>query len=319
MSAISNAERDRLRLPARIDAARLLSATSRQSGFALIAVIWTLSLIALLGLAVIVGARYRAQVAISYASAATIGNSAESAINFAIGAILSGQTKGNVRFPLWCSLPGKEHVLITVEEEAGKVDLNSATPATLARLFTALTGNQSDGMRTADAIIDFRNLARGPIATKGTPATPSTAAPGGRAGFTTIMQLDQIRGITPSLFRAALRFVTVGSGRAEPDSDAMSNALRKLFGLNQKPVRFFRDLGPGSAVTIRADVRGFDGTRFIREALLSFGNEGSRPFVISEWRHGDIDPNEESLESQRSSGIRGQAGSCFKIRTGSAS
>ena len=49
---------------------------------------------------------------------------------------------------------------------------------------------------------------------------------GKKPGFTTIMQLDQIDGVSPRLFRTALRFVTVRSGRPEPDADAASPALR---------------------------------------------------------------------------------------------
>ena len=40
-------------------------------------------------------------------------------------------------------------------------------------------------------------------------------------------------------------------------------------------------------MTIRADISASDGTRFIREALVSLA-EGGRPYRVREWRRGDI-------------------------------
>jgi general secretion pathway protein K len=98
-------------------------------------------------------------------------------------------------------MPGGERATITVEEETGKVDLNTANQAALTRLFTALAGDQSTGTRLAAQIVEFRK-----------PKTQGTAA----ARFTTIMELDQIDGIPPRLFRAALRHITVVPASRSP-------------------------------------------------------------------------------------------------------
>jgi general secretion pathway protein K len=71
--------------------------------------------------------------------------------------------------------------------------------------------------------------------------------------------------------------------------EAASPAMRRLLGLEQKPASPARGLPTGGSVTIRADVRSPDSSRYIREALISFGENG-RPFLVREWRHGDIDP-----------------------------
>jgi general secretion pathway protein K len=256
-------------------------ARSNREGFALVAVIWSLGLITLLGMAVMIGARYRTRVASSYASVVAAEAAAESAINLGIATALTGVAEQNVRFPLRCRMPGGERVLITVEEETGKIDLNTASPAVLARFFTALTRDQSLGARIAERVTELRHPN-----TKDGNTGPAYAPPG--PGFTTIMQLDQVDGISPRLFRSALRLVTVRSGRPEPDMDAAPPALRRLLNLEQKPLSPARGLPAGGSVTIRADVRSSDGTRFIREALVSLA-EGGRPFLIREWRHGDID------------------------------
>ena len=275
----------------------------QRAGFALVAVIWSLGLIALLALALIMGARYRAKVSSSYASHAANELAAESAINLAIATVLAGPGEQKVEFPLRCRMPGGERAMIDVEEEAGKIDLNTATPAVLARLFTALTGDQSAGTRIAARVIEFRDLAR----TRPKPANAATTDPATPA-FVTIMQLDQVSGMSAPLFRTALRFVTVRSGRAEPDPDAATPAMLRL--LDKAPKRqpaAKRGLPLGGSVTVRADISGPDGTRFIREALVSLGVENGRPFVIREWRRGDIETPVAGETRDRSRGIA----SCF--------
>ena len=254
---------------------------SRRDGFALVAVIWSLGLVTLLGMAVMVGAQYRTRIASSYTAVAATEAAAESAINLGIAIALNGVADPNVKFPLRCRMPGGEHVLVTVEEENGKVDLNTASPAVLTRFFTALTRDQSLGARIAERITE----ARRPKTRDGNTG-PENAPPG--PGFTTIMQLDRVDGMSPRLFRSALRLVTVRSGRPEPDIEAASPVLRRLLNLEQKPISPTRGLPAGGSVTIRADVRSSDGARFIREALVSIGESG-RPFLVREWRRGDID------------------------------
>lgn len=264
---------------------------SNRDGFALVAVIWSLGLITLLAMAVMVGARYRTRVASNYASVVAAETAAESAINLGIATALTGAAEPNVKFPLRCQMPGGERAVVTVEEETGKIDLNTASPAVLTRFFTALARDQSLGSRIAGRLVELRK----PKPKDGN-AGPENAPPGQR--FATIMQLDQVEGISPRLFRAALRLVTVRSGRSEPDMDAASPALRRLLSLEQKTLPPARGLPAGGSITIRADVTAPDGARFIREALVSLA-EGGKPYLVREWRHGDIDSTSLASTSSR--------------------
>jgi general secretion pathway protein K len=299
---------------------RRLNTNSPRSGFALVAVIWSLGLISLLGVAVIVGARYRTRVASSDASMTSTKMAAESAVNLAIALSLAGAPQHNIKFPLRCQMPGGERAIVDIEEETGKVDLNTATPEVLTRLFTALTEDQSAGMRIAASIVKFRELARGQTKSTDTPSTPSASKPdsgerpvnnGKKPGFVTIMQLDQIDGVSADLFRTALRFVTVRSTHAEPDKDAASPALRRLLKLEQDQLTSTRAPLATGNVTIRADIWAPDGSRFIREALVSLGSEDGRPFRVHEWRHADIDSGAPALGAQYSE--RDPTDSCFRI------
>jgi general secretion pathway protein K len=298
------ARTNRFPVPDRPEWLSLPHSRASQSGFALVAVIWTLGLITLLGMAVIVGARYRTKTSSNYASVTAAEMAAESAVNLAIATALTAAPEQAVNFPLRCQLPGGERATITVEEETGKIDLNTASPAALMRLFTALTGDQSKGGRIASQIIEFRN-----------PKTQSTAAlKPPEARFTTVMQLDQLDGMSPWLFRTALRHVTVRSGRPEPDMEAASPAMLRLLNVEPKQATARRGLPVGGSITIRADISASDGTRFIREALVSLEAGNGRPYVIREWRRGDIDSS-----SSRQERPQGASRACLRVREAAAS
>ena len=65
-------------------------------------------------------------------------------------------------------------------------------------------------------------------------------------------------------------------------------------------------------MTLRADVLTLDGTRFIREALVSFG-EGGRPFLIREWRHGDIDPTTPAVSERSRQATDVAESNCLRV------
>jgi general secretion pathway protein K len=274
-------------------------------------VIWSLGLITLLGTAVIVGARYRTKMTSSLASITSATTAAESAINLGILTALTTAPDQSVKFPLMCRMPDGERVTVTLEEEAGKVDLNTATPAILARLFTALTFDQSMGTRIAGRIVEFRDP--GGDRSKNSETRPSSKPDNAKkTGFTTIMQLDQIDGVSPRLFRTALRFTTVRSGRPEPVGEAASPAVREALNLDQKLVGPRRGPPAAGNITLRADVRTRDGTRFIREALVSLAENG-RPFLIREWRHGDVDSRTRAFTTRLRDDTEAQEKSCLEI------
>jgi general secretion pathway protein K len=284
-----------------------------------VAVIWCLGLISLLAIAVIVDARYRTRVTTSLASMTAAAAAAESAVNLGIVAALARKAGRNVNFPLRCQMPGGERVTITVEQEAGKVDLNTATAAVLLRLFTALSLDPSAGARIAGNIIEFRDpdMKDGEAKpAKDGDTKPVSEKPGDskKIRFTTVMQLDQIAGISPALFRKAIRFVTVSSGRPEPDGNAASSELRKLLALDQQQTGSAQAPSSTGDMTIRADVSAGDGARFIREALVSFGIEKIRPFRIREWRHGDDDSPALARTIQPREVFAVSYGSCFLVK-----
>lgn len=268
---------------------------AKQAGFALVAVIWTLGLITLLGMAVIVGARYRTKASTNFASVIKAQVAAESAVNLALAFFRFQQ---NIKDPLQCWLPGGELAIITIDQESGKVDLNTATQSTLLHFFTALAGAQSVAAQITANVIAFRS-----------PREQSQSTPP-EAHFTTIMQLDQVRGVSPQLFRAALRHVTVRSGRSEPDIEAASPAMLRLLNVEPKQTESKHGLPEGGSITVRADISTPDATRFIREALVSLEGGNDRPFIIREWRRGEV----YSSDSRHERFPEAESHACLQVR-----
>ncbi|MCG2632362.1 general secretion pathway protein GspK [Bradyrhizobium sp. WYCCWR 13023] len=253
-------------------------------GFALVAVVWSLGLLAILATTVIIGAKYRSRTVLDYASVATAAAAAESATNLAIAILESSPSNQIAKFPLRCQMPTGEQATIYVEPEAGKVDLNTATPSVLIALFTSLSANEKLGAQITAGILTKRKTGAGSQSPNGLPKKSRSE----QSEFRTVMELDQVEGVSGPLFRNALPFVTVLSGRPEPDPEVSSETLRSL--LNLKQARSGQDLKAiaGTNVTIRTDIHAENGTRFIREALVSLVSENNRPFVIREWRRGEI-------------------------------
>lgn len=264
---------------------RGLAAKKRTSrGFALVSVIWGLGLVTLLAMALIAGARYRARTAYTESPVSNAAALAESAVNLAIYALLAGQP-----VPARCQMPDGSSVEIAAEDESGKIDLNAATSQVLETYFVALTRSKPLGSQIAANVERFRRPQVPPPETAsatGGGASPQTK-PG---GFTTIMQLDLIDGLSPALFRAATRHTTVFSGRPEPLADHATPSLRALMGM--KTGRGDADLpAVNGTFTVRADIRESRGARYVREALVTLGAGGGTPYLIREWRRGDVAPD----------------------------
>jgi general secretion pathway protein K len=281
-------------------------------GFALITVIWGLGLLTLLGAAVIVGARYRARTALADGSVFSSAAAAESAVNLSIASMLSPTP--DTGFPKKCRMPGGEQAEIAVEEEVGKIDINAAGLPTLERFFVAVAKDKSLGGRIAQNVVNFRKSLQPKESSGQTPlsgnqtATTNASNDVKPSGFSTILELDQIDGMSPALLRSAIRYTTTLSGRVEPVPEAMTPALRLLMGLDPGRAEARRPTLPGS-FTIRADIRAIDGSRYIQEALVSFGGASTQPYVIREWRRGDIISTAAASQLTNS----GPAQTCFKL------
>ncbi len=288
----------------------------RNAGFALIIVIWGLGVIALLIVSFMTSARLRLQAAANIAGAAQAELLAQAAINKSMlslaketnadappaqiaaggNAIVTGLPPAPVAQrpvhdgrPRLCRLAGAA-VLIAVEDEGGKVDLNVAPQSLLKAMLTGFGVGVRDADNAANAIAAFRSP----------PGDPNADAPsGGAAGakhalYQTIYELDQVEGLNQDLVRDMLPFVTVHSRRAGVNPEAAPPALfAALSGYAPDAVQALRQ-APFPNALDRDDPRfpsdfkqnGASGVFLIHaEALLASGQIGVWEVVV------DMNPN----------------------------
>ena len=205
-------------------------ARSVKNGFALIIVIWGIGIIALLVTSFMLTARWRIQSASNVSGADVAEALAEAAINVSLFKLLAegslAQRATHDGAPLYCSLPGDAAAVIVVEDERGKVDLNGASPKLLQALFAGFGVDMREAEHLASSVVAFRTSATNKMqiqdaeyAAAGMPFGPK------RALFQTALELDQVVGLAPELFRALTPFVTVYSRRPGLDPQVAPPAL----------------------------------------------------------------------------------------------
>lgn len=277
--------------PPRSRPRRTLRANQGRGGFILVVVIWSLGLITILASIGIVGARFRGRATADIEAEATALAAADSGIS--LGILQASRQAPNIGWtaPLRCLLPGNQHLTVAIADEVGKVDLNMAPRTLLTVLFSSLTHDDVQGAHIAADIIAFREPVRDSVDDESMRRYRADEKPEGakRAPFVTSLELDQVVGISPALFRAALPFVTVRAKRSDVDFSRATPAMRQLFRVGEvKAVPALPE--GGREVTIRSDATTSTGARSVWEVLASIRSDvGGVSYVIHEWRRADVE------------------------------
>lgn len=189
-------------------------------------------------------------------------------------------------------------ISVACTDEGGKVDLNSASPMVLQRLFQA-AGQRIDVAHTlAGAVVDWRNYtsAAGAVA-----AAPAAGAPR-HAPFASIEELQQVPGMTAAGYRAIASQITIWSGRESPDPDTASSlALAAIPGMTPQQARAIAtarlNSRPGAGLvasngtthSIRAVATLGDGTRAVLNVTIRLQGvqTNGQPYTVLRWQEGD--------------------------------
>lgn len=123
-------------------------------------------------------------------------------------------------------------VVVTISDEAGRIDLNRADASLLSAGFAASGAATNDALNIAAAIVDWRDA-------------DSTTSPGGaealdyaaqgypygprNAPLETIGELMQVMGMTDERYACAFDLITVYNGFADVDFDVAQNDVRAVF------------------------------------------------------------------------------------------
>jgi general secretion pathway protein K len=264
----------------------MASGTGEQ-GFALLIVLWTLVLLALLTAQVTGAGRSEAVMVTALRQSAQLQAAADGAVNETIWHMLNG---GGDYWPPGDAVrdlaePGA-HVRVTIEDERGKMDINQVPPPLMAGLFMALGADSTTAQNAATGIADWRSQAAPGDALESVPAEyrmdgRSWGPPGQE-----IERLDElllVRGMTPALYQASLPYFTLALEQGpwlQYASPMVLNAIARAKHTAGVTVDNADTRGP-VVLRILAEADGPGGTRFIRTALFRLDGSLSGP----DWKY----------------------------------
>ena len=194
----------------------MIATQRNQRGFALLVVLWTLALLALLGTWLVVAARERMAMAQDLRTAATLELAADGATQHAIFEILKGQwtpdgTTRAVRI-------GAVNVSVFLEDEALKLNPNYASAEELQALLQQLSVGQRLAATLAAAIVDWRTPG-GTLTLTGTAAANDGSGRNNRSPgvpFARLADLATVPGMTSDILQRLRPHLTLFAG-ADPD------------------------------------------------------------------------------------------------------
>jgi general secretion pathway protein K len=187
--------------------------SSRQRGFALLIVLWTVGLLALLGTQIVASGRSDTQLADNLKQEAVLEAAADGAVASVMFQVLAARdprlrADGVVREVRVGQVP----VLVRIENESDRVNLNTASAMLLRTLIIEVGGAPGLADRLAASILDWRTS--GANARRGGAKAPEYQAAGRAYGpsgmpFQSVGELADVLGMTPDLFARMAPHLTV--------------------------------------------------------------------------------------------------------------
>ena len=285
-------------------------------GFILIVVISAIGILALVAVsfAQITGSHVRAAAsAVQSAGAETL---ADAGVQLAIlDLVANRQASGPQRrrfapngTALECDAGNGNRLIISVQDEAGKVDLNVADERLIGALLAGLGVQASRAI--ADAILDFRD-ADGDRRPQGAERADYLAA--GRlqgpknAPLSVVDELEQVLGLNAADVAGLRPYVTVYSGQTGIEQNSASAALLGILSRGQAragdfatatqeaepddsarqlPAQFAGGAG-GRFFTVRSEAHAGRAI-FVREAVVELVRSRAAPFILHRWFRGSL-------------------------------
>jgi general secretion pathway protein K len=289
---------------------------------AVVVTLWVIALLSLVAAAFATAARTETNLARNLAGDAKAEGFADAGVYRAVAALLDPDPAR------WPRVDGTAYswrfgdgvVLISVQDEAGKIDLNSASDQLLEALFASVGVEPAPAKKLVDTVRDFSdpdNLHRG------FGAEDSDYRAAGREdgakdhAFESVAELQQVLGVTPDLYERVAPVLTVYSGGRSIDpttapreallalpgakleqveailtsrgaaGDSTSGELPSFDGLSatdmhEDTARIVRSRGR-SVFTITAVARAPSGGKFERQAIVRLTGDPLQPFLFHEW------------------------------------
>ena len=270
-------------------------ARRRERGFALLIVLWTLSLIALIGTQVTAAGHTEAKLAGNLRASAVAETAADASIDVAAMHLLDPSSahwlSDGRAYPV--RLP-QANVVVTIQSEQRKLPLNTAPTVLIGAVLRQLGVEPRSAAVLADQIGDWRSPANFPLKL-GAKAPQYRAAgrqwgPANRA-FRSTSELRLLLSMTPALYASLAPHVTAYTQSSPPVADAdpvVARAMQEVAAGGLQPLSF--DEAP--IVDVTATAISAQGGRFVRRAIIRINlpdqsAPSTRPYDVLAWRSGD--------------------------------
>ncbi|MCB8881484.1 general secretion pathway protein GspK [Acidisoma cellulosilytica] len=259
-----------------------MRASGRESGMALVVALWGTAILAIVTMSVLDLTRANSRMEHSGSDAARLGDVADAAINLAILSML-GPSKTR---PPVLGLPftitfGGSQARMTIQDEAGKLDLNFVSVGILEQMLAASGLDAAQQEAVATRIVARR---------KGADAQP----------FQSVSALRDVPGITPAAYNWLSSTLTVYAQTPYLDPTYASTQVLQVFRTQDPSIEArLRDRTDaargmpattplpgvvlGHAYTITAEVAGLRGARAFRRAVIRLSGQSSAPLLVYEW------------------------------------
>ena len=282
------------------------------AGIALVAVLWGVLLLSVLAVSFGAGAGREARLARNFLDNAEARAAADAGVYWAVAELLKPREERRVT-PNGSTYEiafADSRLRVTIQDEAGKVDLNVASPALLAGVISAVGADPDSSRRIAAAIADWRD-ADSLRHLDGAERADYEAAGLSRpkdGQFRLVAELRTVLGVGPGVYESVAPLLTVHSGLNGVDpAVAPAAVLQALPGLDRADVgevvanqhdadlaratadslsatagQFLKQ-SDGAVHTIRATVVTASGAQFTRTAVVQLLARPDRPYRFLRW------------------------------------
>jgi general secretion pathway protein K len=309
--------------PCRAPSPRPEPTAEAERGFILVIVISVIGLLALAAAGFTQVTRSQVRAAASAVGSSTAQALADSGIELAVLelALARQDPAYQRRFavgekPYVCDAEDGRRLAVSITDEAGKVDLNTASDRLLQALLAGVGVPASQA--TADAIMDFRDddsIKRPQGAEREEYRAAGRAGPK-NAPFSVVEELEQVLGVDSTLAARLRPHVTVYTGQPGIDTASASRQLLAILarGLGNEPApnegegkdQGTEDRGAIPPLpfvgaqgrrffAVHAEAFG-QSSAFAREAIIELGQNRARPYTFLRWYRGTLKHGEAALQ-----------------------
>jgi len=294
---------------------------TRRRGIALLAVLWSLTLFALVAASFAASTRGESRISRNVADQARARALADGGVHRAIFGLIerdpalqwvAGSTVHEI------AVSG-ERIRVVVEDEAGKIDLNRAPDELLKGLFLSQEVEDAEATAIVDAIVDFRDQddlrhVNGAEFAEYRDAGLSYGPK--NKSFEAVEELGRVLGVSPEIYRRVAPFLTVYTRQRGIDPRvAPPEVLRAIPGLDPAQVealspnqedeeeadngdapigqpsllgidRRFVSRTRNRVFSIRSEGQTASGTIFVRDAVVGITGIVQQPYHVYAWRRG---------------------------------